>query len=60
MSDVVAFLCDESGASAAEYVLILASLSGGIVAAGAAFGGSIGEALGNAGDALEVLSFTSS
>jgi pilus assembly protein Flp/PilA len=57
MSKIASFLRDESGASAAEYVLILAIIGGGIVAAATAFGGSISTALGNAGDAMETLSF---
>lgn len=57
MTEVASFLHDEAGASAAEYVLILAALSGGIVAAGTAFGSSIGQALGKAGGAMEALSF---
>lgn len=57
MSKIVSFLKDESGASAAEYVLILAIIGGGIVAAATAFGGSISTALGNAGAALEGMTF---
>jgi pilus assembly protein Flp/PilA len=57
MTKFAAFLRDESGASAAEYVLILAIIGGGIVAAAMAFGTSISTALGNAGDALETLTF---
>jgi pilus assembly protein Flp/PilA len=52
MSKFVAFLNDESGASAAEYVLILAIIGSAIVAAMTAFGQSIATALGNAGTAL--------
>jgi pilus assembly protein Flp/PilA len=58
MSKIVSFLKDESGASAAEYVLILAIIGGGIVAAATAFGGSISTALGKAGTALTNLTFT--
>jgi pilus assembly protein Flp/PilA len=58
MSKITAFLKDESGAAAAEYVLILAIIGGGIVGAATAFGGSISTALGKAGDALEALTFT--
>ncbi|HEY0648172.1 Flp family type IVb pilin [Phenylobacterium sp.] len=58
MTKIASFLRDESGASAAEYVLILAIIGGGIVAAATAFGGSISTALGNAGSALEGLTFT--
>lgn len=57
MSKFTAFLNDESGAAAAEYVLILAIIGGGIVAAATAFGNSIATALGNAGTALEGMTF---
>lgn len=50
------FLRDESGAAAAEYVLILAVIGGGIAAAGLAFGGSISAALGTKGEYLETCS----
>lgn len=52
MSKFVAFLKDESGASAAEYVLILAIIGSGIAAAAVTFGGSISTALGKAGTAM--------
>jgi pilus assembly protein Flp/PilA len=52
MSKFVAFLRDESGASAAEYVLILAIIGSGIAIAAGTFGGSISTALGNAGTAI--------
>jgi pilus assembly protein Flp/PilA len=48
MSKFVAFLRDESGASAAEYVLILAIIGGAIVVAASALGGAIGGAMQNA------------
>lgn len=48
MSKFVAFLNDETGASAAEYVLILAIIGSAIAAASLAFGASIGSALGRA------------
>lgn len=57
MNKLVSFLRDESGASAAEYVLILAIIGGGIVAAATAFGGSISTALGKAGTAIEGVGF---
>lgn len=57
MTKFASFLRDESGASAAEYVLILAIIGGGIVAAATAFGGSISIALGKAGAAMETLPF---
>lgn len=52
MSKFVAFLKDESGASAAEYVLILAIIGSGIAAAAVTFGGSITTALDAAGLAI--------
>ena len=52
MSKFVAFLKDESGASAAEYVLILAIIGSGIAVAAGAFGTAISDALGDAGDAI--------
>jgi pilus assembly protein Flp/PilA len=57
MTKFASFLRDESGASAAEYVLILAIIGGGIVAAATAFGGSISTALGKAGAAMEGMTF---
>lgn len=42
---VTSFLRDESGASAAEYALILAIIGTGIAAAAFALGGSIGNAM---------------
>jgi pilus assembly protein Flp/PilA len=48
MSQFKAFLKDESGASAAEYVLILAIIGTAIAAATTAFGGAIATALNNA------------
>ncbi len=49
MSKFVAFLKDESGASAAEYVLILAIIGSGIALAATNFGDALGEALDRAG-----------
>jgi pilus assembly protein Flp/PilA len=49
MSKFVAFLNDESGASAAEYVLILAIIGSAIVVAAGTFGSAISTALTNAG-----------
>jgi pilus assembly protein Flp/PilA len=57
MTKLASFLRDESGAAAAEYVLLLAIIGGGIFAAATAFGGSISTALGNAGAALEGMTF---
>ncbi|CAN7448131.1 Flp family type IVb pilin [Phenylobacterium sp. LjRoot164] len=53
MSKFVAFLKDESGASAAEYVLILAIVGSAIAAAAVTLGGSIGDALTGAADAID-------
>jgi pilus assembly protein Flp/PilA len=44
---------NESGASAAEYALIVAVLGGLVVAGTLAFGGSLSTALTNSGEALE-------
>jgi pilus assembly protein Flp/PilA len=57
MSKFVAFMRDESGASAAEYVLILAILGSAIAAAMVAFGGSISTALSTAGTKLTSMTF---
>ena len=48
MNKFAAFLRDESGASAAEYVLILAIIGSGLAAGMLAFGNSISTALGTA------------
>jgi pilus assembly protein Flp/PilA len=53
MSKIVAFLRDDSGAAAAEYVLILAIIGSGIAAAAFAFGGAISDALGTAATNLD-------
>ena len=52
MSKFVAFLKDESGASAAEYVLILAIIGSAIAAAALTFGTAISGALTSAGTAI--------
>lgn len=52
MSKFTSFLVDESGASAAEYVLILAILGSAIAAAMVLFGGAISTALNEAGKGL--------
>ncbi len=57
MTNVASFLKDESGASAAEYVLILAILGSAIAAAMVTFGGSISTALGKAGTSLTNINF---
>ncbi|SKB87989.1 Flp family type IVb pilin [Sphingopyxis flava] len=46
------FIADESGASAAEYALILAVVGAGIVAAAVFLGGEISSAMYGAGDAI--------
>ena len=53
MSKFVAFLKDESGASAAEYVLILALIGTGIALAATNFGDSLGDALDRAGAVID-------
>jgi pilus assembly protein Flp/PilA len=50
---VTSFLRDESGASAAEYALILAIVGSGIALAAIALGGSISEAMGDASDCID-------
>ena len=52
MTKLVAFLRDESGASAAEYALILAIVGIGIVAAATALGGAISGAMNNAANTI--------
>ena len=47
------FAADESGASAAEYALILAIVGTGIAAASIALGTSITTAMGDAGDCID-------
>jgi len=46
------FLADESGASAAEYALILAVVGAGIVAAAGTLGGKISDAMNGAADKI--------
>jgi pilus assembly protein Flp/PilA len=48
MTKLVSFLKDESGASAAEYALILAIVGIGIVVAAQGLAGAIGGAMNNA------------
>lgn len=57
MSKFVSFLKDETGASAAEYVLILAIIGSAIAAAALAFGDSIGNALNKAATKMNGLTF---
>ena len=58
MTKFNAFLSDESGAAAAEYVLILAIIGTAIAASVTTFGAAIGTALGKAGTAIGSLNFT--
>jgi len=53
MTFIKNFLRDESGASAAEYALILAIVGSGIAVAAVALGGSISGAMDEAGDCIE-------
>ena len=57
MSKLVAFLNDETGASAAEYVLILAIIGSAIAASAVAFGGAIGAALDKASVSIGKITF---
>lgn len=52
MSKFLAFLQDETGASAAEYALILAIVGAGIAVAALALGTSISTAMNNAGTCI--------
>ena len=49
MNKIVAFLKEESGAAAAEYVLIIAVIGGLVALGGATFGGDLQAALGTIG-----------
>lgn len=49
---VTSFLRDDSGASAAEYALILAIVGSGIAVATVALSGSISTAMGKAGECI--------
>ena len=50
---VSSFLRDESGASAAEYALILAIVGTGIAVAAIALGGAISDSINDAADCIE-------
>ena len=52
MSGFIAFLRDESGASAAEYALILAIVGAGIAVAAGALGTAISTAVNNAAKSI--------
>jgi pilus assembly protein Flp/PilA len=54
MSKIVAFLKDESGAAAAEYVLILAIVGTGIALAATGLGNAISTAMTNAAGYLSI------
>ena len=51
------FWNDESGAAAAEYVLILAIIGAGLAAAMVTFGGTISTALSKAGAAISGITY---
>ncbi len=58
MSKIIAFLKDETGAAAAEYVLIIAVIGGLVAAGGAAFGSDLKSALSSVGDQLKTKAST--
>jgi pilus assembly protein Flp/PilA len=58
MSLFTKFLKEESGASAAEYVLLLAIIGAGIIAGVTFLGGSINNALHDAGTAIDGITLT--
>jgi pilus assembly protein Flp/PilA len=53
MSKFLAFFQDETGASAAEYALILAIVGAGIAVAAIALGGAISTAMNDASDCID-------
>jgi pilus assembly protein Flp/PilA len=57
MNKFIAMLKDESGASAAEYALILAIVGAGIAVAAVALGSSISSALGRATSKLDTTTY---
>jgi pilus assembly protein Flp/PilA len=57
MSKFTAFLRDESGAAAAEYVLILAIIGAAIATAALTFGEAISTALTEATGVIQAVSF---
>jgi pilus assembly protein Flp/PilA len=57
MTKFVSFMQDESGASAAEYVLILAIIGSAIAVSVTAFGNAIGAALDKAASSINALTF---
>ena len=60
MKTFINMLRDESGASAAEYALILAIVGSGIAIAAIYLGGKIGESLKSTGNEIEACSSASS
>ena len=52
MKTIISMLRDQSGASAAEYALILAIVGGAIALAAVTLGGSISNALGKASNCI--------
>jgi len=58
MSKFVEFMNDETGAAAAEYVLILAIIGSAIATAALAFGNTIAAALTRAGAVITAQNFT--
>jgi pilus assembly protein Flp/PilA len=52
------FVRDESGASAAEYVLILAIIGTGIAVGAVTLGDAIGNAMSRAADQIDLLDYT--
>ncbi|MDP3495721.1 MAG: Flp family type IVb pilin [Hyphomonadaceae bacterium] len=58
MTIIADFIKDESGASAAEYALILAIVGSGLALAATTLGNSIGAALGKAGNQIEAVNYT--
>jgi len=52
MRTIISMLRDQSGASAAEYALILAIVGGAIALAAVTLGGSIGNSLGKASNCI--------
>lgn len=53
MTEFLAYMRDEAGASAAEYALILAIVGGGIALAAMALGTSIGISVNNTTECIE-------
>ena len=60
MKNFINMLKDESGASAAEYALILAIVGSGIAIAAIYLGGKIGDSLTATGDEIEACTTASS